>query len=154
MEMFYSTNCFLLKYETKCDEPEYKYLKASDVRDQVTQFPLQQPPSNSKKRSKNYPKPFENHENLPLSVQPPYTEFPIISRQRSSGTHGIYSGGKKTKPGPVRAVYNENDMDTFDVAFHDPTKPKHTDRNGNKAKSHPFSLAVYHPASNPEKGSS
>src|SRR6478609_673924 len=113
MEMFYSTNCFLLKYETKCDEPEYKYLKASDVRGQVVQFPLQQPPSDSNKGCNNYPKQFHNKEGLPLSAQPPYTEFPIMSTQRSLGDHAIYVGGtgENTDPGPVRALYNENDMD-------------------------------------------
>lgn len=153
--MLYSTgtNC-LLKYETKCNESKYKYLKASDVRDQVARIPLQNLPSHSENGKEEYPKHFQNHEGLPLSAKPPYTEFPIVPSERSQETFNIYLGRDTMDSGPVRALYNENDMDTFDVAFHDPTKKKHVKRNGRKAKHHPFSLAVYHPASNPEKGSS
>ncbi|KAK6860442.1 hypothetical protein PG995_004078 [Apiospora arundinis] len=108
-------------YETGVDDqPEYKYLQASDVRRQVQKAPSR-----------------------PKSVGP-HREFPIVPSPKPGEPGRKWKG--KSEPGPVRAFYNENDRTQFDVGYHDKTRAPLGPQNGRKHQNTPFSLATYHPA--------
>jgi hypothetical protein len=85
-----------------------------------------------------YPSHYSNRENLPLKVN------------ETSVAHGdvIHSPIRPTgtwchqqNPDKIRAFYRNGDRETFDVGYHDRTKPK------TPSGSDPFTLAKYHPAS-------
>lgn len=125
------------QYQAEISDPNYKYLQASDVRRQVRQAPPQH------RSTGKYPQPYGNRPPLPLSAAPPYTEYPIVPSPRDGSAPCNYTGGN---PGPVRAFYNNDDRERFDVGYHDPNRPPVAPRNGRSHASTPYSLAEYRPA--------
>ncbi|RSL96051.1 hypothetical protein CDV31_013610 [Fusarium ambrosium] len=72
---------------------------------------------------RGYPKPHGNIERNPLLVSGNLLEFPLLP-----GTFNIWVRG--TSPGPVRAIYREDNGvgdRPYDVVYHDPTKPRRLD---------------------------
>ncbi|KAK4241037.1 hypothetical protein C8A03DRAFT_12684, partial [Achaetomium macrosporum] len=113
----------------------YKYLQASDVRRQVREAPSENASVG------RYPKPFSNHEALSLSSKAPHREFPLTPTPgTSSNSARNYRGGD---PGPVRAVYNDRDRSSVDVAYHDPNGAPVGPRNGRANPSTPYAMAKY-----------
>ncbi|KAF6820576.1 hypothetical protein CSOJ01_00832 [Colletotrichum sojae] len=53
----------------------------------------------------------------------------------------------------MRAFYNEEDRDTFDLGYHDESKAAYARRGGREPKNAPFSLARYHPGTKGRKES-
>lgn len=70
-------------------------------------------------------------EGLPLAAAKPIQHFPLVPGCATTWT-------PNTRPGAVRAFYNDNDRTVFDVAYHDPNK-----KLTGKAKE--FTMANYHP---------
>ncbi|KAK8122650.1 hypothetical protein PG984_011320 [Apiospora sp. TS-2023a] len=125
-------------YETSItDAPEYAYLEASDVERQVLEAP-------TRIRSHGvYPKPYRNDPPLPLSSPGPHLEYPVVPSPRPGQAGANYRRG--SAPGPVRAIFNENDRSRFDVGFHDDKKARSRSQKWERYPNSPFSLATYHP---------
>ncbi|KAK7983546.1 hypothetical protein PG989_010948 [Apiospora arundinis] len=126
-------------YETGVDDdqPEFKYLQASDVRRQVQQAPKEM------KSAGIYPRYYGNKPYQPLSSPAPHREFPIAPSPQPGEAPRNWQPGRK--PGPVRAFYNEQDRGQFDVGYHDPSRPPTGPQNGAAEVKRPYSLATYHP---------
>ncbi|KAK6829501.1 hypothetical protein PG987_010085 [Apiospora arundinis] len=126
-------------YETGVDDdqPEFKYLQASDVRRQVQQAPKEM------KSAGIYPRYYGNKPYQPLSSPAPHREFPIAPSPQPGEAPRNWQPGRK--PGPVRAFYNEQDRSQFDVGYHDPSRPPTGPQNGAAEVKRPYSLATYHP---------
>ncbi|KAH0432386.1 hypothetical protein CcaCcLH18_06466 [Colletotrichum camelliae] len=109
-------------YSAHCeDEPQYDHLNAADIRRQVRQAP-------SEPYSRGlYPHEYGNKPPLPLQAEPRWTEFPMKPSPSKGDRGNNYTGGK---PGPVRAIYNDDDREVFDVAYHDKTRPGRKSKNG------------------------
>ncbi|KAK4040793.1 hypothetical protein C8A01DRAFT_15353, partial [Parachaetomium inaequale] len=105
-------------------------IPAKSVREQVQAAPWRLP-------ARGYPKShkgFEHRGNVyTLRAEPPWVEFPILNTRDGCGWRGDQS------PGPVRAIYNDDDRGTFDVVYHDPTAER-------RGKHHGFTMAIYRPA--------
>lgn len=88
-----------------------------------------------------HPSYFGNAEQIPLT-----TPGTVNTKGKLGWVHAPLTPGRTTpmlssRPGAVRSFYTNGDPNTFDVAYHDPTKPR---RPG--AKEDPFTMAIYHPA--------
>lgn len=109
-------------------------IRASDARAQVQNAP-------APGAGPRYPSVYHNATSegtTPLNFQAPRPRQHIpLFRGRQQPPHPLYD----CKPGPYRAVYNDNDRTTFDVMYHDVRQP--VSRDGN----HQFSLGRYHPRS-------
>ncbi|KAF6820948.1 hypothetical protein CSOJ01_00383 [Colletotrichum sojae] len=122
-------------YSTGCDDqPLYKHLLASDVRRQVRQAP------EYLHAQGKYPEVYENREPLQLQAEAPLTSHPIVPSPPRNWR-------STNRPGPVRAVYNSNNREEFDVIYHDKNKQRGKDYDAHgKSKNAPFSLARHHPS--------
>ncbi|KAJ0290072.1 hypothetical protein COL940_001177 [Colletotrichum noveboracense] len=120
-------------YETDCGNPEYRFLLASDVRRQVRQAPSYHGGNHG------YPHQYFNRERLPVRSEAPRYEHPIMpspgeGRELDNWRPGLI-------PGPVRAIYNEDDRTVFEVGYHErsaaPSGPHVGARQSNLARYHP-----------------
>jgi hypothetical protein len=98
---------------------------ASEARRQVAAAP---PP----RAESRYPDRFYNSEKLPIQAKKPTQHYPITK-------NGDWVDKSEKKPGAVRAFYDENNRNIFDLGYHDPQKP--VTKKGHEQ----FSLATYHP---------
>lgn len=130
----------LIQYSTGCDDqPRYKHLLASDVRRQVREAP------DYLHAQGKYPEAYENREPLHLQAQTPFTSHPIVPSPRTGSPPRNWRS--TNRPGPVRAVYNSTNRETFDVIYHDKNKQRGKDYDTHgKSKQASFSLARYHPS--------
>ncbi|KAI8280042.1 hypothetical protein K4K60_005181 [Colletotrichum sp. SAR11_57] len=109
-------------YSAHCeDEPQYDHLNAADIRRQVRQAP-------SEHYSRGLcPHEYGNKPPLPLQAEPRWSEFPMKPSPSKGDRGNNYTGGN---PGPVRAIYNDDNREVFDVAYHDKTRPGRKSKNG------------------------
>ncbi|KAI8162297.1 hypothetical protein K4K49_000888 [Colletotrichum sp. SAR 10_70] len=124
-------------YETDCDNPEYRFLLASDVRRQVRQAPSYHGGNHG------YPHQYFNRERLPVRSEAPRYEHPIMpspgeGREPDNWRPGLI-------PGPVRAIYNEDDRTVFEVGYHERSAAPSGPHVGARQSNTPFRLARYHP---------
>lgn len=114
-----------------------RVVPAASARRQVAEAPHKRPriPSQGggkRKPLSDYPETIKNTEQLPLQAKSPWRGHPIVNDRPN------YDPSIRNSMGGVRGVYNNNDRNTFDVVYHDPTKSD--DPAGN------YSLANYRPA--------
>lgn len=88
----------------------FRRIEKSDADSQVQGAPSQLGDGNG------YPKYHSNREGNRIVAHRPLVEFPLFPN-----TTEAWNGGP---PGPVRAIYNEDNRRIYDVVYHDDTKPK------------------------------
>ncbi|KAE9575565.1 hypothetical protein CGCF415_v001352 [Colletotrichum fructicola] len=125
------------QYETDCENPEYRFLLASDVRRQVRQAPSYHG------GNRGYPHQYFNRERLPVRSEASRYEHPIMpspgeGRELDNWRPGLI-------PGPVRAIYNEDDRTVFEVGYHERSAAPSGPHVGARQSNTPFRLARYHP---------
>ncbi|KAI1403052.1 hypothetical protein F4819DRAFT_485014 [Hypoxylon fuscum] len=121
------------------DKYKDKWIKAKDARQQVAEAPATRPriPDSKKKIRGQYPKNTGNKkdsENFLFESMKPRKEFPIL--QGEGKKHPGYGD-----PGAIRAVYNNNDREKFNVVYHSSNEP-------GKYKED-LKLATYRPSQKP-----
>ncbi|KAI1389651.1 uncharacterized protein F4822DRAFT_427992 [Hypoxylon trugodes] len=126
-------------YQTRTPQEEYRYLQAADVRRQVQQAP----PTLYSTRGR-YPVEHYNEPPKPLSAQQPWWEYPIVPSPQNGSAPGNY--GSSSRPGPVRAFYNNGDRSRFDVGYHDLNEAPLGPRRDKAFPNTPYTLGQYHPA--------
>ena len=103
------------------DTDSHRRIVASEVRTQAIAI--------SVRRRRGYPRPFGNHEELPLYNHHPLIEHPLTPT-------GSYVAG--SPPGPARIIVNRYDRSTPEAIYHDPTVALRPE-----SREHPFSKAEY-----------
>ncbi|KAK2773402.1 hypothetical protein CKAH01_03862 [Colletotrichum kahawae] len=125
------------QYETDCERPEYRFLPASDVRRQVRQAPSYHGGNHGS------PHQYFNREKLPVRSEAPRYEHPIMPSLGEGREPANWRPG--VMPGPVRAIYNEDDHTVFEVGYHERSTASTGPHAGARQSTAPFRLARYHP---------